>query len=290
MRVTRRTLLGGLGAALAWPGAAGAAILPREDDAAKGQVVREPARPTPPPYPPLPAGSRPFADGESLEYEVEYQGISAGDASLTVLGPTTVDGLSGLLVRYTAQTRGLVARFYRLDDRIESLLDPLFLFTRRTETWSQQRSRYRHRVVRFEPGAGRFVRREIPGDTITGPLDTPVVDGLGLVYHLRVKPLAPGSRLTVPVYRKQEVTAVTFEARGPVLVGTPAGRFETIEIFPVEADGRSTEEGGLFGGRGRIWLTTDERRVPVRLAGSAAVGSLDARLRQVLVSSPVSAR
>jgi hypothetical protein len=254
-------------------------------------VEREPERPTPLPYPPLAAGSRPFAEGEHLVYAVDYQGIRAGGATLTVIGPTQVDDLSGLLVRYTAETRGLVAKFYRLEDRIETLLDPLFLFARRTETWSRQRSRYRHRIVTFDPRAGRFVRREIPGDTIAGPLATPVVEGLGLVYHLRVKPLAPGGRLTVPIYRKQEITAVTFEARGPVLVSTPVGRFETLEIRPVEADGRSTEDnGGLFGGQGTIWLTTDARRMPVRLAGSAAVGSLDARLREVRVPSPVTAR
>lgn len=291
MPLSRRSfLVGGAAALLACPPGARAAILAREDDGAAGRVEPTPDRPTPPPYPPLTPGSRPFAAGETLSYSVEYQGIRAGDATLAVVGPSEVEDLSGLLVRYTGETRGLVAKFYRMEDRVETLLDPLFLFARRTETWSQQRDRFRHRIVRFEPKAGRYVRREIPGDTITGPLETPVVEGLGLIYHLRVKPLVPGGRLTVPVFRKQNVTSITFAARGPVLVSTPAGRFETVEIRPVEADGRDTDEAGLFGGHATIWLTNDARRIPVRLAGSARVGSLEARLQEVLVPGPVSAR
>ncbi len=290
MGLTRRGLLGGAAAAVAWPAAARAAILGREDDAAAGRAEPKPARPTAAPYPPLPPGSRPFAAGENLAYTVEYQGIEAGDATLTVVGYTSVDDLTGLLVRYTGETRGLAARFYRLEDRIETLLDPLFLFARRTETWSQQRSRFRHRITTFDSQTARFVRREIPGDTITGPLESPVVEGLGLVYHLRVKPLAPGAHITVPIYRRQSVVPVTFGASGPVLVETPVGRFETIEVKPVKEAGRDTEEGGLFGGHGAMWFTNDARRIPVRLVGSVRYGSIEARLREVDVATPVTAR
>lgn len=252
--------------------------------------------PTPPPHPALPEGARPFAPGEQLRYEVDWSGIGAGEATLEVVGPAGIGGQSGLLVRFVAESNRFVSFFYRLHDRHESLLDPLFLFSRRYEAWIEQGRRRRHRVVVFEPEAGRLTRTEASsGEAATLPLDGPAVDGLGLLYHLRARALEPGSRLAVPIYRKQEVRLVTIEAIGPVVTETPAGRFETVELRPVdeaENGGRNGDAngGGFFGGASlRIWLTTDRRRLPVRLAGSARRGSIDARLAEVRIP-PVAVR
>jgi Protein of unknown function (DUF3108) len=282
--LTRRGLLAQLAAATT-PGTAAAAILSREDDAAAGRATPSPQGQPSAAYAPLPAGAPPFATGEFLRYGVSFEGFSAGEAALAVVGATTIGGLSGLLVRYTAETRGLVATFYRLRDRIEALLDPKLLFTQRYESWSEQRRRRRHRIVTFEPEAGRFVRVEVGGDTTTGPLDREVVEGVGLVYYLRAGPLEPGRRVSVPLYRRQEITVVTFGVSRPLLTETPAGRFETVEVKPVASDqlgddeeARTTVDGGLFGGAGSMWFTNDARRIPVRMVGSARFGSIDARL------------
>jgi hypothetical protein len=290
MPFTRRALLGRAAAAAAAPalarGKAAGALLPREDEPAAGRATprAEPAA-SPLRLPPLPPGSRPFAPGEVLRYAVTFQGFTAGEATLAVLGPATIGPQSGLLVRYTADSRGIVAAFYRLHDRVEALLDPLFLFTRRYESWIEQGRRRRHRIVTFDPAAKRYVRTEEGGDTTTGPLDRDVVDGLGLVYHLRVKPLQAGARLTVPVFRRREAALVTLGAAGPVTVSTPAGRFETLEVKPAAPEGprprASGDDGGLLGGTATIWFTTDPRRIPVRLAGSGKAGSIEARLTAI---------
>jgi Protein of unknown function (DUF3108) len=285
--LTRRALLAQTLAAAALAAPAAGAILPREDDAAAG---RSPAR-TPTPgagYPPLPSGARPFSPGERLRYAVAFEGISAGEAMLAVVGPSAIGPRAGLLVRYTGGTRGVAARVYRLQDRIDALLEPRRLFTHRYESWSVQRNRRRHRVVVFEPEARRFVRTEEGGDTTTGPLEGEAVDSLGLVYHLRVQPLEPGGRIVIPVYRRQEVTAVTFSVTGPETIDTPVGRFATLQVQPVATApdpraGRAGAEptsgdGGLLGGSASMWFTSDARRLPVRLVGTARFGSIDARL------------
>lgn len=297
MGLTRRRFLGQALGTVGLPAAVPAGLLPRDGDDAS-TAATGPARGGPEGsteaggalYPPLPDGVRPFSAGEVLRYAVDYEGLRAGEAVLEVVGPTTVGGKSGLLVRYTAESRGLVRVFYRLSNRVESLLDPLFLFTRRYEAWLAEGTRRRHRVVVFEPEERRF-RRIGPGDEVaTGPLESDVVDGLGLVYHLRARPLEPGGRLAVPLYRKEAVTLVTLAAGGAVRTDTPAGRFETTEVRPSgRSAGGSERGGGLFGADVSMWFTTDRRRLPVRLSGSAKHGSIDARLTSVRVP-PVEAR
>ncbi len=292
MRLTRRRFLAQAFGAAALPATVPVGGLPRDGDDAHigqaGRVRRGPAlsaRASVLVYPPLPDGARSFAPGEILRYAVDYGGLAAGEAALEVVGPTTVDEQKGLLVRYTAASRGLVRLFYKVNDRIESLLDPLFLFTRRYESWVEEGQRRRHWIVVFEPEEKRFRRIGSDGETVTGPLESDVVDGLGLVYHIRVRPLEPGGRLVVPLYRKETVTMVTLGASGKVVTDTPAGRFETLEVRPIGPPSSGGEgSGGLFGAALSIWLTTDRRRLPVRLSGSTRWGgSIDARLTSVRV-------
>ncbi len=292
MRLTRRRFLAQTLGAAALPAALPVGFLPRgSDEASTGPAGRArrglalPAGLSALVYPPAADGARPFASGEILRYAVDYEGFSAGEATLEVVGPATVEEQTGLLVRYTAASRGLVKLFYKFNDRIESLLDPLFLFTRRYESWLEEGRRRQHRIVVFEPEEKRFRRIGSDGETVTGPLESDVVDGLGLVYHIRVRLLEPGGQLVVPLYRKETVTMVTLGASGKVVTDTPAGRFETMEVRPIGSPSSGGEgSGGLFGAALSIWLTTDRRRLPVRLSGSTRRGgSIDARLTSVRV-------
>ncbi|HWP35797.1 MAG TPA: DUF3108 domain-containing protein [Thermodesulfobacteriota bacterium] len=243
--------------------------------------------------PPLPAGAPPFAPGERLRYRVTWSGFDAGEAVLEVVGPATVEGTSGLLVRYTARSDGLVELVYRLNDRIETLLDPRTFLARRSEAWLEQGRRRRHRVVLFEPAgfepaAGAAGPAAGGGDRLRLP--RPAVDGIGLLYYLRTRRVEPGAELVVPVQRRQEVRLVTLRASGPVDTDTPAGRFSTVEVRPVGQAGED-RDGGLFGSSAlAIWFTADARRVPVRLAGPVRRGSIDARLAEARLAPSGAAR
>jgi hypothetical protein len=282
MPLTRRRLAGLAVLAAMAPQQAAAQFIGREDGTEPPPAG---ARPSPAVVPPLRPGAEAFAPGEALHYSVAFEGITAGQAKLVVVGPSTIDGRDGVLVRYTGETRGIARRIYRFEDRIDALLEPPAFFTHRYESWSLQRNRRRHRIVTFEPEAGRFVRREESGSVLTGAIGGEVVDGLGLVYHLRARRLAPGDQVTVPLYRKQDVTRVTFGVTGPETIDTPAGRFEALRVRPVRTEsgkeGNATSDGGLFGGSGSMWFTSDARRLPVRLVGSARYGSIEARLTEL---------
>jgi hypothetical protein len=60
-------------------------------------------------------------------------------------------------------------------------------------------------------------------------------------------------------------------------VKTPAGTFSCVAIEPV------LKAGGIFKNKGRlvIWLTDDERRMPVLMKSKVAVGSISVVLQEV---------
>ena len=55
-----------------------------------------------------------------------------------------------------------------------------------------------------------------------------------------------------------------------------AGTFKTIVVEPL------VKEGGLFKSEGRIviWLSDDERKLPVRVNTKVLIGSIDVELRE----------
>jgi hypothetical protein len=64
---------------------------------------------------------------------------------------------------------------------------------------------------------------------------------------------------------------------GRQTVKTPAGRFDCLMIEPI------LKVGGIFKNNGRlvIWLTNDERRMPVLMRSKVAVGSISVVLQEV---------
>jgi hypothetical protein len=68
--------------------------------------------------------------------------------------------------------------------------------------------------------------------------------------------------------------AVKFLGRQQLSVD--AGLFNTVIVEPL------IQEGGLFKSNGRVilWLTDDERKIPVKVSTKVVVGSIDAELRE----------
>ncbi len=57
-------------------------------------------------------------------------------------------------------------------------------------------------------------------------------------------------------------------------VGVPAGEFDTIVVKPLmKSEGIFSRKGEIY-----IWLTDDERRIPVMLKTKVKIGSVNATL------------
>src|SRR5581483_9884103 len=77
-----------------------------------------------PPAPSTPAlGPLPFANGESLVYELSWLGIVGGTAELHVDPPAEHDGTLAYRITSRARSNDFFTKIYPVDDRTESLVD-----------------------------------------------------------------------------------------------------------------------------------------------------------------------
>jgi hypothetical protein len=210
---------------------------------------------------------------EKLIYDLSWTGIPVGQAEQEV----SEQGDSYRIVS-SARSNDWLSTFYPVDDRTESVLDKVGPFPGRSRNFKmifKEGRRIRDREIRFQPQETKalFIDHN-NGDQVTVPLEAMTFDIYASFYHVRHQPLKPGATFYVNVLDGKKLHRIEIRVLRRERVKVPAGEFDTLVIEPMVAP-----EGVFEGKRGvRIWLTDDERRIPVKAQTKVRVGSVTAVL------------
>ncbi len=216
-----------------------------------------------------------FPIPERLEFELSYTGIPAGSAVQEV----TREGTDIHIVS-TARSADWLRFFFPVDDRIESFLiagsPPLHIGTPRL--YQERKNEGRTKTDR----EARFDRQKLEVTTddrlkkrmSRQPITKRTYDTLSSFFYFRTIPLQVGASYYIDIYDCSRLwnTEVKVLRREELVI--PLGRFKTIVINPLlQSEGIFARTGDIF-----IWLTDDDRRIPVQMKSKVAVGSITATL------------
>lgn len=211
---------------------------------------------------------------ETLRYDLVWTGVKAGDATLDAR-------LEGTDLRITsiANSARWVSVFFKVNDRVETVLRP-----NPGEPPGRpvayrailREGRYRrHKEVVFDHDALKAVYIDHLGnERAEAGIPAGVFDPLSSFYRLRFMDLRVGRSVHVPVFDNKQVSQVEVLVLRKEQITVPAGSFDTVLVKPL------MKSEGIFASRGEIyiWLTDDERRIPVRLKMKIRIGSVTANL------------
>lgn len=221
--------------------------------------------------------------GERLEFRLRWGVIPAADAILEVL-PT--EDPNRIRFRAYAQTLAYVGMFYPVKETVESTVSlPGAKVERYTKTGRQGREKRRDQEVVFDldKGTAQLRRNEELRDPIEVPAD--VQDPLSCFYVFRSLPVPEDGAVSLNVSDGKKVVNGVVKLIGRETVQTPAGTFDAVIIEP-ELEGL----GGIFkkspGARILIWITDDERRIPVKMQSEVSIGHFTATLTKMEVPEP----
>lgn len=229
---------------------------------------------------PLQAPPSPDAGvGETLSYDVEIMGLAAGSIDLRVHRAKERDGL--LLTEYRSD--GRVARAINMVVPMEFRATSLVVTATQRPVQSMHRYRLAHRRAEehdsFDADARRVSsKRSTPdGDAASErEFAAPVLDFLSGVYFLRR--LAPDTSGCALLYGNQKAYTVWITAEGTeklkTALGTRSARRYGIRYA---ADDARTVR------RARLWIGTDEARLPLR---AEMINSYQPRLELVQYVPP----
>lgn len=221
--------------------------------------------------PPAPPGAKqlPFGPGERAEYEVKFGGIRMGNGHMEVLGEEMIRGRNVLHTRFHIRGGPF---FFKVDDRLESWIDPATLSSLRFRQELNEGSRDRERTFEFYPDRATYleVGKDAEEPSVPNPLDD-----ASFIYFVRTVPLEVGQEYSFNRYFKPDRNPVKVRVLRRERVRVPAGEFDAVVVQPI------INAKGIFseGGHAEVWLSDDARRIVLQMKSRFARVSLSLHLK-----------
>ena len=196
---------------------------------------------------------------EELVYKVEFLGITMGYARLSFLGKVLLSGKEAYHLRVRAWTSDLLSVIYPMDDTIDYYLDVETIAPLRQEF---TRSKKRDDVAVYDQEKGTIVYRYRKDGKVRKKVDVVpnVYDPVSVAYYFRTRGPKGGAEGR-SMYAGRKLWEVSAKSLGYEKIRTDKGEFDTIIVQPVLRQGGKLETKKEM----RMWMTRDERHVPVRL-------------------------
>ncbi|MBI4641733.1 MAG: DUF3108 domain-containing protein [Candidatus Tectomicrobia bacterium] len=225
--------------------------------------------------PESPASLLPFDEGEELTFELKWLGIRAGIAKLHVKGRKSYNGREVFHLTSQADSIGWVSTFYKVRDRVESFLDAEHLYSHYFSLDQEEGSYRGRKQIFFDQTTHRAIyikNQRVPQEF---PIPSQVLDSLSILYALRTLSLQVGTpvyleafdkgkswKITVQILRKEDLELYSGEVIKTILVKP---------LMPFE--GVFKRKGDLY-----IWLSDDQKKLPVKMESETTIGSILATL------------
>lgn len=219
----------------------------------------------------------PFGPGEALFFDVQYGFVKAGEASLQVVSSETVQGRR--VWRIVSQARSLLWMdpVFKVRDTHQSLWDPdshssVGFVQDMKEGLFRRQSR-----TQLDPPSGAWVHTYKSRGRVFNTQGSTTAfsqDMLSCLYLLRTLSFQVGETLEIPVTSLDKPSLVKVRVLSRETIKVPAGRFDCFRVEP------GFSGPGIFDARGgiEVWITADERKMPVRMRSRVLVGSFKAEL------------
>lgn len=215
----------------------------------------------------------PFDVGERLEYEISWLGIPGGGTMMEIKDIVDIDGRSAYRVESRTWTNSFISTFFKVDDRIECLMD--------TDDLSGISLKVRLREGRHK------VDKEILFDRHTNKAtyiknsrksvhDVPslIRDSLSSFYYVRSLDLEVGKDINFNTFSSGKLYKTTVKVLARETLDIDGENVATVKIKPL------ARHNDVFNNKGDIfiWYTDDEFKVPVKIRSEIKIGYFTAKL------------
>ncbi len=210
-----------------------------------------------------------FGVNEKLTYDINYGFINAGTATMEVASLIEYQERPCFQIITTAKSNSFFSSFYNVDDRAESIIDAVGIFSWRFEKNIKEGSYRSDRQYDFDQVNHTTVYEN---DTIT--VESYVQDALSMLYYIRTQKLKPGTSFFIESFvdGKKIKTEVKIIKKEKITV--EAGSFDCLVVEPLMSlVGVFKHKGSL-----KVWVTDDRIKMPVLMKTKVIVGSISAEL------------
>lgn len=220
----------------------------------------------------------PFQVGETLTFDVGWSNyLIAGTATSRVVEKRQSYGSTAYYLVAEGRPIPLIARFYSVFYKMDALLDSFTTLSQRSSLYQEERGARRYISTTFDRRANRarFESENEPALNETFTVPQGVQDGLTTLYTLRTRTFRAGDRITVPVADEGMLYTATFDVSGPEPIRVPLGTLDAWNLRVTILNASKEPVGQNIA----AWISTDARRLPLKLQADLPVGNFALTLR-----------
>ena len=210
-----------------------------------------------------------FGLGEKLHFDIGYGFINAGYATLSVDELVEYNGRPCYQIISTANSNKFFSSFYRVEDRVESIVDAIGIYSWHFEKHVSEGKYRADRIYSFDQNNNRVFYGK---DTLdVAPF---VQDALSVLFYVRTQELKVGQSIFVDNFTGGKNYPLEVKVHRRETVKVKAGKFDCIVVEPLLLT------SGIFQHEGKltVWLTDDRLKMPVLMKSKVLVGSISAEL------------
>lgn len=222
-----------------------------------------------------------YVDGEIFRYDIFWLGIKAGELIMQV--DRLQQESDRFRITVVAKSAGLLAVFYPVEDRFETIVEGWERFPVQHDFWQKEGSRKNRKITIYNQDKFTITYTRNEEQPIIYSVDGPVHNEFSSFMAMRIMPLSLGKELIVPTFADKKRHAIRVEIQKKKMLSSIFGEVETIQVEPI------LTFKGLYEKVGDpvIWLTNDEFRVPLRITAKIVIGSLTAKLVEYKGARPM---
>ena len=221
-----------------------------------------------------------FSFGERLSFEVSYGFITAAEAFMTVSpSPFIYNGRETYEVNFDVNSRSSFDVVYKVRDNYKTYIDKQGIFPWRFEQHIRENDYKRDFEATFiQESLKVYTKVNFVEDKSYISKTQYVQDLISSLYYARTldwKSKNPGDIVTVNYFYKDNFYPLDIKLEGRETVDVAAGEFKTFILKPMLKEGFTNKTSDIY-----VYLSDDERKIPVKVKMTIVIGALVAELTQ----------
>jgi hypothetical protein len=220
-----------------------------------------------------------FSFGERLSFEISYGFLTAAEAFMTISpAPFNYNGRKTYEINFDVNSRSSFDLVYKVRDNYKTFIDVNGIFPWRFEQHINETNFKKDFEATFIQESSKVYTKInfIEDKHYWAPHY--VQDLISSFYYARTldySKFKKGDMVTIPVFSDNKIVNLTVSFQGREEVDVAAGKFRTFILKPELTEGFTTKTSDIY-----IWLTDDDRKIPVKVKMKIIIGALVAELTQ----------
>lgn len=219
--------------------------------------------------------------GERMKFEIGWSFLTVGHAEIWTENVVSVDSVPCYHIISTAKSATVIDAFFKVRDKNQTWIAADTLYSRAYSKLIREGNYFWDEWVTFDYDKKTFTGVQKTNrdalENLSGEIPGPVQDIFSAMYYVRAQPLKEGQQFSIDVNsgKNWPLYVNVYPQRETVKV--QAGKFDCFVVEPTLRD------KGLFVQKGKslkVWITADERRIPVKMEAEVFIGHVSAELEE----------